>query len=446
VTPFPWIDVLVIVGLVLLNALFAMSEMAIVSSRPARLQVAAERGSKGAKAALRLTADPGKFLSTVQSGITLIGVLAGAFSGASLGGPIGQRLAWLGLAPRWAPEAGFAIAIIATTYLNLVVGELVPKQVALRMAEPIAIASALPMAVFARVTAPLVWLLDRSSRLLLSLIGVHKPSGPEVTEEELHLIFHEATRSGVIEEDERAIMAGIMRLADRPVRELMTPRTELDWIDRNASELDVRARIKESPHSLLPVVDGAPDNIVGVVKVREVLAVLLAGRRLQLGRLIRKAEIIPDQLDAMDSLRILQQSGVAMALVHDEYGHLEGIVTPADLLAAIVGTFVSHQDEGDEPMMVLREDGALLIAGALPADLLAARLALDLPENRDYATAAGYVLSIMKRLPNEGESFVEQGWRFEVVEMDGRKIERLLVAEITVPMEAESGPDEKGQN
>jgi len=429
----------VIVGLVLLNALFAMSEMAIVSSRPARLRVAAERGDKGAKAALLLSSDPGKFLSTVQSGITLIGVLAGAFSGVSLGGPIGERLAWLGLPVRWAPEAGFAIAIIGTTYANLVIGELVPKQVALRMAEPIAIASARPMAMFAKVTAPMVWLLDTSSGLLLKLIGVRKRSGPEVTEEELHLIFHEATRSGVIEEDERAIMAGIMRLADRPVRELMTPRTELDWIDRNASEAEVRARIKESPHSLLAVADGAPDTIIGVVKVREIQAVLLAGRFLQLSRLTKKAEIIPDQLDALDSLRILQQSGSAMALVHDEYGHLEGIITPADLLAAIVGTFASHQDEGDEPMMVTRDDGAVLIAGALPADALADRFALDLPENRDYATAAGYVLSVMKRLPNAGDSFTEQGWRFEVVEMEGRKIEKLLVA----PVAAVAEPVEK---
>jgi putative hemolysin len=228
------------------------------------------------------------------------------------------------------------------------------------------------MALFARIAAPLVLLLDSSSGLLLSLLGVHKSSAPEVTEEELHLIFHEATRSGVIEEEERAIMAGILRLADRPVREVMTPRTEIDSIDCSATEADVWARITESPHSLLPVVDGAPDNIIGVVKVREVLAELVAGHRLQLSGLIRKAEIIPDQLDALDSLRILQQSGVAMALVHDEYGHLEGIVTPADLLAAIAGTFASHQDDGEGPMVVTREDGSLLIAGALPADALAA--------------------------------------------------------------------------
>jgi putative hemolysin len=430
VQPFPWIDVFIIAGLVLLNGLFAMSELAIVSARPARLRVEAEKGSAGARAALRLAADPGKFLSTVQSGITLIGVLAGAYSGAALGGPIGERLVAIGLPLRWASETGFAIAIAGTTYVNLVIGELVPKQLALRAAETIAINSARPMALFARATAPMVWLLGHSSGILLRLIGVRPSTEPEVTEEELHMIFAEAQKSGVIEEDERAIMTGIMRLADRPVRELMTPRTEIDWVERRATEADIRVAIKESPHSLLPVVDGAPDNIVGVIKVREVLAVLLAGKRLQMGRLIRKAEIVPDQLDAMDALRILQQSGVSMALVHDEYGHLEGIVTPADLMSAIVGSFVSHGDDGDEPMVVVREDGSMLISGALPAVGLARRLQLDLPHSRDYATAAGWVLSVLRHLPREGESFVEQGWKVEIVDMDGRKIDKLLVSRV----------------
>lgn len=244
------------------------------------------------------------------------------------------------------------------------------------------------------------------------------------------MVIAEATRSGAIEEDERAIMTGIMRLADRPVRELMTPRTDLDTIDHKASEDEIRAVIKQSPHSLLPVADGSPDNIVGVVKVKQVLAALLAGKTVQLSRLMKKAEVIPDQLDAMDALRILQQSGVAMALVHDEYGHLEGVVTPADLLEAIVGNFVSHQDDGDVPLVVEREDGSLLVAGALPADALADRLGIELPDTRDYATAAGFALSVLKKLPVEGEHFTEQNWRFEVVDMDGRKIDKLLVSAI----------------
>jgi putative hemolysin len=430
VTPFPWSDVLLIAGLILLNGLFAMSELAIVSARPARLRVAAERGSKGAAAALALAAEPGKFLSTVQIGITLVGIGAGAYSGASLGGPVGDRLSLVGLPARYADDVGFALVILATTYFSLVVGELVPKQLALRAAEPIAKAMALPMLVVARSAAPIVWLLDRSSSLLLRLTGLRHSGEPGLTAEELHMLFAEATRSGAIEEDERVIMTGIMRLADRPVRELMTPRTELHWIERRASEAELRAKIKESPHSLLPVADGSADNIVGVLKVRDALAVLVAGRKPNIARLMKKAEVIPDQIDAMDALRILQQSDVSMALVHDEYGHLEGVVTPADLLSAIAGNFASHQDEGDEPMVVEREDGSLLIAGAFPADALGDRLEIELPEGRDFATAAGYVLSVLKRLPKEGEHFEEQGWRFEVVDMDGLKIDKLLISSV----------------
>lgn len=435
-TPFPWTDVIIIAGLILLNGLFAMSELAIVSARPARLKLLVDRGSLGARAAMGLASDPGKFLSTVQIGITLVGIIAGAYSGASLGGPTAERLVALGLPERFAEETGFAIVIALTTYFSLVIGELVPKQVALRAAEKIAVIAAPPMVLVARATAPVVWLLDRSSALLLRVIGVRHKGEHALTADELQMVIAEATRSGVIEEDERQIMTGIMRLADRPVRELMTPRTELDTIDRRATEADVRAILKESPHSLLPVADGSPDNIVGVVKVRDVQAVLLAGKRLQVARLMKKAEILPDQLDAMDALRILQQSDVSMALVHDEYGNLEGVVTPADLLSAIVGNFVSHQDDGDAPMIVEREDGSLLVAGALPADALADRLDIDLPDDRDYATAAGYVLSVLKRLPEEGEHFTAQDWRFEVVDMDGRKIDKLLVSPVAAPDEA----------
>lgn len=427
-TPFPWPDVLVIVGLVFLNGLFSMSELAIVSARPARLRVAAEEGSKGAATALALAADPGKFLSTVQIGITLVGIIAGAYSGASLGGPMGERLAAAGVPVRYADDAGFVLVIAVTTYLSLVIGELVPKQLALRAAEPIAMIAARPMVVISRITAPFVWLLDRSSTVLIRLLGLKQSGEPEVTAEELHMIFAEATRSGVIEEGERAIMSGIMRLAERPAREVMTPRTQLHWIERQASEDDIREAIEDSPHSLLLVADESVDRIVGVVKVRDVLAMLLRESRVELSGLMKKPAILPDQLDTMDALRVIQQAEVALALVHDEYGHLEGIVTPADLLQAIAGNFVAHSDEGDEPMVVEREDSSLLIAGALPADVMAEKLGIDLPEDRDFATAAGYVLSVLRKLPTEGEYFHDQGWRFEIVDMDGRKIDKLLVS------------------
>ncbi len=421
-----------IAGLVVLNGLFSMSELAIVSARPARLKLLVERGRRGARAALELAEDPGKLLSTAQIGITLIALVTGALSEASLGTPVAQRLEGLGIPHRFADETGLVLVMGITTFVSLIAGELVPKQLALRMAEPIACLAAPVMVRLARWTAPLVWVLDRSSQGLLRLMGVKHTDEPSVTEEELHLMFAEATRSGVIEEDEREIMTGIMRLAGRPVREVMTPRNQMDWIDVNASETAVRERIAASPHSIMPIGDGSPDTILGVAKVRQILAVLLSGRTLNLRRLMKKAEIIPDQLDAMDALRILQQSGISMALVHDEYGHLEGIVTPADLLSAIVGNFVSHQDDGDGPMVIEREDGSLLISGALPADALSRRLGLDLPEHRDYATTAGFALSVMKRFPDEGDVFEVPGWRFEIVDMDGRKIDKLLVSKIVL--------------
>ena len=428
-SPFPWHFFAALVALIVLNGVFAMSELAIVSARTARLRMAAERGSRSAEMALRLAADPGKFLSTVQIGITLIGIIAGAVSGATLGEPVGERIAALGIAADTAQDIGVVSMIVLTMYLSLVIGELVPKQLALRAAEPIAIIMARPMALLARVAAPIVWLLDVSSNLLMRLLGIRHHGEHGLTAEELRMIFAEATRSGVIEETERAILSGIMRLAERPVRELMTPRTELDWIDRAAGEAQMLATIAATPHSLLPVGEGSADRMLGVIKVREALAMQLAGRPIDLDALMRKTEVVPDQLDAMDALRLLQQSGTGMAMVHDEYGHLDGIITPADLLKAIAGSFASHQDEGDEPDIVERSDGSLLVSGAMAADALAEKLSLDLPEPREFATAAGYVLWVLKKLPQEGEFFEEQGWRFEVIDMDGRRIDKLLVSE-----------------
>jgi len=436
VTPFPWTDVLIIGALVVLNGLFSMSELAIVSARPARLKMRAEAGSVSAALALDLASDQGKLLSTAQIGITLVGIIAGAFSGSRLGGPMGERLAALGVPAHYAPEAGFALVIAVTTYLSLVIGELVPKQLALHSADAIAVIAARPMALVAKVGAPLVWLLDESSALVLRLCGITGQGDHDVTAEELEMIFAEATRTGVIEEDERALMTSVMRLAERPVRDVMTPRTELHWIDiklfSDRAEPDqdtgLRTAIAGCPHSLLLVADGSVDTIVGVVRVRDVLQALVRGEPAVLDLLMKKPAIVPDQRDAMDALRQIQLAEVRLALVHDEYGHLEGIVTPADLLDAFAGTFVAHGDDGDTPMMIEREDGSLLISGALPADAMANRLNIDLPEDRDYATVAGFALSVLKRLPHEGEHFTNQGWRFEVVDMDGRKIDKLLAS------------------
>lgn len=427
-TPFPWTDLAIIIALIVLNGVFAMSELAIVSAKTSALEARAEAGSLGARTAIALAADPGKFLSTVQIGITLIGIIAGAYSGASLGGPVGERLAALGLPAKYADEAGFAVVIALTTYLSVVVGELVPKQLALRNAVPLALVMARPMAFLSRAAAPLVWLLDTSSAALIRLFGIRRTDEASVTAEELHMIFAEATRSGVIEDEQRQLLTGVVRLAERPVREMMTPRTEVDWIEADADTAEIRQTIEDSPHSLMPVAENSPDTILGVVKVREVLAAMVAGEPVSIRAMMRRVEVVPDQLDAMDALRVLQSAEVAMALVLDEYGHFEGIVTPVDLLTAIVGTFVSDQDEGDQPQVVEREDGSLLVAGSFSADAMADRLGIDYGDNREFGTAAGYVLSVLKKLPAEGEHFHAQGWRFEVVDMDGRRIDKLLVS------------------
>jgi putative hemolysin len=430
VTPFPWTDLFIILALVVLNGVFAMSELAIVSAKTSALEAKAEAGSTSARIAITLAADPGKFLSTVQIGITLIGIIAGAYSGASLGGPVGERLAALGLPERYADESGFALVIAVTTYLSLIVGELVPKQLALQAAVPVSLVMARPMAFLAKAAAPLVWVLDSSSAAIIRLFGIRSGDEGRVTAEELRMIFAEATRSGVIEAEQRQILTGVVRLAQRPVREMMTPRTEVDWIDADADAAEMRETIEESTHSLLPVAEGSPDTILGVVKVRDVLAALVAGRPVALREMMRRVEVVPDQLDAMDALRVLQSAEVAMAVVHDEYGHFEGIVTPVDLLTAIVGNFASDSDDGDLPSVVEREDGSLLVSGSLSADALADRLGLDYGEDREFGTAAGYALSVMKKLPHEGEHFTDQGWRFEVVDMDGRRIDKLLVSKV----------------
>jgi putative hemolysin len=279
-----------------------------------------------------------------------------------------------------------------------------------------------------RVTAPVVWLLDRTSKLIFRIIGLDRESESHVTAEELHLIVAEASSAGVIEESERAIISGVVRLADRPVREIMTPRTEIEWLDANVAEADVREVLMKMPHSRLPVANGSVDDILGVVSARDLISALMEERPFDLRAVMRNAPVVPDQMDAMNALTVLREADVPMALVHDEYGHFEGIVTPADLLTAIAGVFASNQDDDTDPPLFEREDGSWLISGSLAADTLADRLGFDLDEDRDYATVAGLALSVLKRLPSVGDKFRHGGWTFEIVDMDGRKIDKLLAS------------------
>ncbi len=426
--PFPWLDLVLILALIAINGLLSMSELAIVSSREARLKAMVKAGSRGAKWALDLAAEPGRFLSTVQTGITLIGILAGAYSGASLGTPVGQRLARLGLDPETAQTVGFGVVIVVTTFASLVIGELVPKQFALRNPEAIAAIVSRPMGWLSKATAPFVWLLDQTSALIFRALGLNRENKNVVTAEELHLVVAEAQSAGVLEESERAIISGIVRLADRPVREVMTPRTDIDWIDIGCSREEIRAALADTPHSRIPVAKGSVDNIVGVVATRDMLTCLLDGQELNLSALTRSAPVIPDLMDAMDALAVLRSAEVPLALVHDEYGHLDGIVTPGSILSALAGAFAHDMDEGEDPPLVEREDGSWLVSGAANADVLSDRLGVSMPGDRDFSTVAGFALSVIKKIPETGEVFKFDGYRFEVIDMDGRKIDKLLVS------------------
>ena len=425
--PFPWLDAAIIAGLILLNGFFAMSELAIVSARRPRLRALQAQGVNGASVALALAEDSGRFLSGVQIGITLVGIINGAYSGATLSGPVGERLtALFGLPADTAEEIGFAMVIAIATYLSLIVGELVPKQFALRSPEAIAIRVAPVMALFARATTPFVWLLDQSSQLVFRLLGQSRDNTQTVTEEELRSVVADAATAGVIEAEESEMITGIMRLADRRVRGVMTPRGEVEWIDAAADAQTVRARLAATPHSRLLVARGSVDDIIGVLQARDVVQALIEGRPLDLAALARPAPVLPDVLDAVDALGTLRDADIPMALVHDEYGHFEGIVTPSDVLSAIAGAFRSDVDLGSDPPAMERDDGSWLLSGALPVDEMADRLGLPLPDDRDYETVAGLALEQLRHLPETGEKFRLGDWQFEIIDMDGRKIDKLL--------------------
>lgn len=423
------IELVLALALIALNGAFSLSELAIVSSRKSRLRTMVDQGRVGASAALALAEQPGRFLSTVQIGITLVGIVAGAFSGAALGERLAAFLEMEGVSHRLADPIGYVVVIGAITYLSVVVGELVPKHFALRNPEGIACTVAPTMSVLSRVAAPVVWLLDASTKLVFRLLGVRSASDSAVTEEEIRMLVAEAETAGVIESDERSMIAGVLRLGDRTVRGLLTPRTEVDWLDLDDDEAVLRAELLATHHSRLPVMRGDPDHIRGVVHVRDLLAALVAGERLDIASKLRQAPIVPDTLDALEVVKVLRDAEVPMAIVHDEYGHFEGIVTPADALDAIVGAFRSDMDR-DDPEGVRREDGSWLISGSMPFDEMADLIGLAPPPNRSYETAAGFVLDLLQHLPATGEHVSSQGWRFEVVDLDGMRVDKILASRL----------------
>ncbi|MBM3562780.1 MAG: HlyC/CorC family transporter [Alphaproteobacteria bacterium] len=417
--------------LIVINGIFSLSELAIVSARKIRLKTMAAEGRPGAAAALALAEDSGRFLSTVQIGITLVGILAGAFSGAALGQKLSQELRAQGLSGTVADWIGYGGVIGFITYLSVVIGELLPKSIALRHAETIACRMAAPMALLSTLGAPVVWLLDASTRLVLLLVGQSDALQPTVTDEEIKTLVAEAHSAGSIEAHEQQMISGVLRLGDRAARALMTPRAEVDWLDLSAPENVLREKLVETTHARLPVSRGDMDDMIGVLLIRELLGPALRGESLDLEAHVKPAPVVPDSIDALDALNVLREAETPMALVHDEYGHFEGVVTPADILDAIAGAFRSNEGD-EEPEAIQREDGSWLLAGWMPVDEMAELLRVTLPENRSFDTVAGLVLDGLIRFPTLGETVDRLGWRFEVVDLDGRRVDKVLASKLPV--------------
>ena len=423
------LEIVIVVVLVLCNGLLAMSELAVVSARPARLKVMAAEGNIGAAVALRLAEDPGKFLSSAQVGISLIGVLSGAFSGATLGERLSEYLLSRGLPEAAASTLGVGIVVVVITYFSLILGELVPKQLALRDSERIAARVAPAMDFIARVAAPLVWLLDVTSRGVMRLIGASGQSEDRVTDEEVKTIIAEAESQGVLESEERSMISGVMRFADRSTRGLMTPRLDVEVVDLADPIEQQMLRLRTSHHSMLPVHEGDdPDRIIGVLVRKDLIDLFASGVPFDVRSLVKPAPVVLDRADALSVLRAIRSSPVHVALVFDEYGHFEGIVTPGDILGAITGGFQDEDD--DEDAFTQREDGSYLVSGWMPVDEFADKIGVPIPKDPKYETVAGYILAELNHLPAAGESFEREPWRFEVVDLDGRRIDKVLVTRL----------------
>ncbi len=425
-------EILIVVFLTLLNGVLAMSELAVVSSRTARLRVLSEQGNIGAAVAMRLAEEPGRFLSTVQIGITLVGVLSGAFSGATLGNRLSVWLETQGLSAGAANALGVGSVVVLITYLSLIVGELVPKQIALRNPEGVASKVAGPMLILSRVAAPLVWLLDASGKLVLRLLGQSGVAAGTVTDEEIKTVLAEAQSAGVIETEEQAMISGVMRLADRTARGLMTPRRDVEVVDIEDTPEEIRETLRKTQHSRLPVRTGNSDEIIGVLFVKNVYdAITARGDLLDIRPLVSEVPIVSDLASATDIIQAMRRTPLHMVLVYDEYGHFEGIVTSGDILEAITGAF--QEGEEEEPSLVRRDDGSFLVAGWTPIDEFVDKIRVTTEADPDYTTVAGFVIAELKRIPELGESFIKDGWKFEVIDLDGRRIDKLLVSPAADP-------------
>lgn len=426
--------------LILANGLFAMSEIAVVAARKPRLRQRAAEGDKKAAAALALAEAPNTFLSTVQVGVTLVAVLSGALGGASLA----RRLApTLGGVPWLAPYAetlSLGLVLVLITYLSVVLGELVPKRLALSNPERIAALMAPLMRGLAVAGAPIVALLSASTRAMTHLLGIHHSGEPPVTDEEIESLFREGTEAGVFEEAEQDMVRGVLTLGDRRAAALMTPRPEIVWLDIDATRQDLLAKLTENRYSRLPVARGSLDEVLGEVQAKDLLLQLLRDEPFDLSTLVRRALYVPETMPALRVLETFKMAGTELALVINEYGSVEGLVTLADVMEAVVGDVMPDEEE-EQPEIFQREDGSWIVDAMLPVDELKELLGIDalpLEESGLYQTVAGFLILQLGHIPVVAEGYEWDGLRIEVLDMVGQRVHRVLVSRLPEASEADA--------
>ncbi|MGE5839866.1 MAG: hemolysin family protein [Deltaproteobacteria bacterium] len=426
------LEALVILLLIAVNGVLAMSEIAIVAARKARLQQSANTGDTGARAALDLSSHPNRFLATVQIGITLVGILAGAFGGATLAQEIEGLAADVPALAPYAGIMGVGVVVVAITFFSLVLGELAPKRIALVHAERIASAVAAPMRFLSSLAFPLVRLLSLSTDLVLRVFQIKPSSEPHVTPEEIKILVEQGTALGVFEESEQDMIEGVLRLDKRPIGVFMTPRTQIVWIDVGDSQETVRGKMVNSRHSRFPVIQGSFDNVLGIVSAKDILKQFLGTQPINLRQALGPPLYVPETASALRVLDLFKREGAHFALVTDEYGGIQGLVTDRDILEAIVGELPSR-DEPRESEVTLREDGSWLVDGLLDIERLKEIISVGkLPDEESgrYHTVSGFMMTQLGGIPATGEHFEWEGFRFEVMDMDGRRVDKVLIARV----------------
>lgn len=411
----------------LLNGFFALSEIAIVSASKPLLRQLAKQGDARAEIALSLAENPGKFLSTVQVGITLVGILAGAYGGAAIAEDLAPHLDAIPWIYPYGDTVAVALIVSLITYFSVVIGELVPKQFALSHAEGLALFVAPAMKGLSWITTPVVSVLHFSAQIILRVLRVRQGED-QVTEEEVRAILSESAESGVLEKAEHEMLQRVIRLADRDVKSIMTHRTDVIFIDVNDSRETLRRKIHESGHSRYPVVDGDTDSVIGILQAKEMLDGILSSEDFNLHNFVREAHILPENISCLTALENFKRHHINLMIIVDEYGSIQGIVTPSDFLEAIVGTIASNYGETDQPMIVQRDDGSWLVDGRTPIEEIHLSIGIEaISADEDFDTIAGYVLEGLKKAPTEGASFEQHGYRFEIMDMDHHRIDKLLI-------------------